>query len=535
MFRSWNHSLFTRLTLVVVICFGSFVLYGQPALYDVDRFTEVEITLEDPHWKKKLVTYKENYQKKRIVGTLKVNGITFDSVGVRYKGNSSFFAPFKDGVDKLPLNLKISYKDDDQAYPGGYRTLKLSNIFRDPSFLRESLSYHIARTYVPAPEVNFAKVTVNGEYWGLYNLTQSVDEQFQEDYYGSREGILFKCDPSWQETEAFGCKKGDKANLEYLGADVNCYVDKYELKRSDEGWEELVELIQRLNERPSEIEDMLNVDEALWMHAFNNVLVNLDSYSGRLCHNYYLYRDTNQYWHPLLWDMNLSMGGFRFSGIGGRLDNEQLKNLSIFLHLKERNKRRPFIVNLLGIPLYRKMYVAHVKTIYEDYLAEDQYRALAEKLRDQLREEVAKDEQKLYSLEAFEENFEKSVIVSENQEIIGVDELLQGRKAYFAEHPLMSLPTPVIVSHGVELTANGATANVELDSTEAAENVWIYHRETTHSPWKRSVLQKTGEGTYTANISDPVGEYYLVAEGKVTAQVLPARSGREWFSVEEGL
>ncbi|MEL6358174.1 MAG: CotH kinase family protein, partial [Bacteroidota bacterium] len=382
-----------------------------------------------------LITHKENYEKKRVEGTVVVNGEKFAGAGIRFKGNSSFFSAYRAGKSKLPLNLKLSYTDKSARYAGRYKTLKLSNVFRDPSYIREVFAYTVARRYVPAPAANFAKVTINGEYWGLYNLSQSIDEQFQEDYYGSKNGLLFKCDPSWQENKAVGCQEGDKSNLAYLGKDIACYTDKYELKRADEGWEELVEFTRILNLEPEKLEEIMNVDEALWMLAFNNVMVNLDSYNGRLCHNYYLYQDTNRYWHPLLWDMNLSLGGFRFTGLGGRLDNEQLANLSLFLHLKEKNQRRPLITKLLGKPLYRKMYVAHAKTMYEDFFAEDQYKVFCEKLREKLRPIVEQDTQKLYSVAAFDQNFTESVIVDKTQQIIGIEELIEGRKAYLSEHP----------------------------------------------------------------------------------------------------
>ena len=42
---------------------------------------------------------------------------------------------------------------------------------------------------------------------------------------------------------------------------------------------------------PPVAEKVLDVDRALWMLAFNNVLVNLDSYSGAFRQNYYLYHD----------------------------------------------------------------------------------------------------------------------------------------------------------------------------------------------------------------------------------------------------
>ena len=79
------------------------------------------------------------------------------------------------------LNVIISRKS--KPFKGGYKTLKLSNVFRDPSFLREVMSYEIGGNYMPASKANYAKVYVNGLYLGLYNNTESVDKIFLKKYF----------------------------------------------------------------------------------------------------------------------------------------------------------------------------------------------------------------------------------------------------------------------------------------------------------------------------------------------------------------
>lgn len=531
-----SRSRYAFLTFFVAFCCFAGLL-AQKDLYALEKLITIDISIPDEHWKTKLTTYKENHEKKRVPGEVKINGVAFKNIGIRFKGNSSFFAPIAAGSSKLPLNLKLTFEDKKQLTPEGYQTIKLSNIFRDPSYLREVLSYTIAARYMPAPKANFAKVSVNGEYWGLYNLTQSIDDQFRLEHYGHDKGILFKCDPSWEEKAGLGCKPGDKASLEYLGTnDAACYVDKYELKEGrDEAWPAFMALLQQLKDDPDGLEEILNIDEALWMHAFNNVLVNLDSYTGRLCHNYYLMQDTFGVWHPLLWDMNLSLGGFRFSGVGGKLSNQEMMDLSLFLHFKEKTSTRPLIVKLLDIPLYRKIYVAHAKTIYEDYLAEDQYRAFVAPLRDFLRPLVQAEPQALYDFEAFEKNYTETVTIEEKQEIIGVDELLQGRKRYFAAHPLMTMPTPIIAEQEVLAEGGKKKIKLRLEEGEEAQQIWLFYRSTDYGPWKRMALEQSAPWQYAGTLpSEDLRHYYFVAEGKTTASVLPARSAKEWFSVLEG-
>ena len=61
------------------------------------------------------------------------------------------------------MNIALDYVQENQDYQG-FRTIKLSNVKNDPSFLREVLSYEIARKYMVASQSNHAKVYVNDAY-----------------------------------------------------------------------------------------------------------------------------------------------------------------------------------------------------------------------------------------------------------------------------------------------------------------------------------------------------------------------------------
>ena len=61
----------------------------------------------------------------------------------------------------------------------------------------------------------------------------------------------------------------------------------YALK-SEFGWSDLYFLIDSLNNYPDSINNLLNVNRILWMHAINYCLINFDSYIG-YAQNYYLY------------------------------------------------------------------------------------------------------------------------------------------------------------------------------------------------------------------------------------------------------
>ena len=498
--------------------------------YDLGHVVKVELEMHDPHWKKKLNAWKRNGSSDRITATLRVDGVRFDSVGVRLKGNSSYFAPVREDKKKLPFNIKVSYTDDGQRVEGKYRTLKLSNVYRDPSYLREAVSYAIARDYVVAPRCNYAQLTVDGDYFGLYNLSESVDEQFWTTNFGTEDGILFKCDPEDKKDGPATCPPSTGASLKHIGPDSICYESAYELKKSDHGWAELIDLTRAVSDEDSDLGEVLNVDETLWMLAFDNALANLDSYLGAFCHNYYLFKDAEGIWHPVVWDLNLSLGGFRFLTRNQQLDNEELLTLSPFVHFVDKNPNRPLITRLLGRPLYRKMYVAHLQTIVEEQFTSGRYAERATAIRETITPLVLQEPNPLYPTELYTQNYHGTVEIG-GKPVLGIEEFFQRRGDYLRAHPLFAKPVPEITAHRAERGEEVTTVSITLGSEVASEGVWVAHRPAGSGTFR--FTRAEGAGTdYTLELPNgEIDDYFLVAEGKISAAVLPARSGREWFTV----
>ena len=521
---------------LILFCALMFFTWTSSAqeFYDLEHIPEIRVTFEEPNWEDLLDKMKAKGDKKRLSATVAIDGQVFEQVGVRYKGNSSYNNPKSKGYKKLPFNMKANYKNKKQLFPGGYKTIKLSNVFRDASYTREVLSYEIARKYMPAPRCNFAKLYVNDEYIGLYNNTQAVDKVLLEESFGSGKNTFFKCDPEYsllRKLEERRCPEGDKASLMYLGDDKNCYEGWYEMESKDEsGWNELIQFIKNLNTESGEYEKIMNVDMVLWMHAFNNVLVNLDSYTGRLSHNYYLYKTPDQLFSPLVWDMNISLGGFQYDGLKkGPLTHQELQTYSMFAHYKTKNKKRPLIVNLLANPLYRKIYVGHCKTILEENISNGYYLELAKKVQGIIDEEVMNDPNKLYSYEDFKKNLYESVSIGYS-EIIGIEELMEGRNEYLSKHPLFNGTNPTINDTKADLSDGTVFF---MTTIEDAESAWICYREAPNKPWKRIGMDNDGSGTWRGAVDGTAGmEYYFIAEGSRLAVCDPVNASYKPYVLE---
>lgn len=522
-----------RIRLLFFVLIGSFHLAAAQGIYDMNSVTEVKIYFQESNWDSILHTTKE--AKKRLIGDVIVNGKKYLKVGIRYKGNSSYHSTRKDGYAKLPFNIKIDDEIKDQLLPGGYGTLKLSNVFRDPSFVREPLSYEIARKYMPASKANFAKVFVNDEYLGVYHNVESVDDQFLEDHFQESDGYLVKCDPDWSIEQEAGCQDSDKSSLMYIGEDSICYQRFYEMK-DDYGWKGLIGLTKTLNQEPNRLEEVLDIDRALWMLAFNNVLVNLDSYTGMLCHNYYLYQDTSGIFHPIVWDMNLSLGGFRRLTPEGQLTNEEMQTLSPFVHYKDQNAKRPLIVKLLANDLYRKIYMAHIHTILDENFTNGWYSKRASELQDFIVQQVEKDEQKFYETNAFRKNLDTTATAG-GEQIIGIIELMKKRSEYLLSHPLFQKEAPVIseVKHEVNTDNTLITAKLQHET-----HAWLYYRYGTNDNFVKIPMHddgttgdiKAGDHVWSASFTHQKNaQYYIVAEGERVASLSPQRASHEFYSI----
>lgn len=505
---------------LLLFCCGLFLALqlGAQNFYDTDVIRRIDITIPVADWATRLDSIKRHSDGDRLIGTVRVDGVTFDSVGIRFKGNSSYFNVQKYGGTKLPFNIKLDHIRRDQQLPGGIRTLKLSNVFRDPSFIREVLAYEVARNYMPAPRCNYASVTVNGQSVGLYNSSESVDEEFLATHFGGDgNDILFKCDPSWDQKKRPACKEGDKASLQYLGDGPPCYFPYYEIK-SDTGWTELRNLTKRLNQKPEEVEALLDVPAVLWMHAFNNAIVNLDSYTGQLCHNYYLYRAPNGQFTPVVWDMNLAFGAFRFLDSWEPLSDEELQTLSPFVVYKNKNPLRPLITNLLSQERYRKLYAGYLLTIHEDFLASGKLLKRATVLQQKIRTAVSQDNNRLYPFEDFSKNLNETVEAG-NVDIIGFSQLLTARTEYLSAHPVLNKELPGLADPVRSLSADELTLSI---APTGAESVTVFYRNSVEEFWRSKALAVDESGTYSVSVPRAeAGFYYLVIEGKRLSRVLP--------------
>lgn len=138
-----------------------------------------------------------------VEGVLKFEGMEIGPVGIRYKGsigawygcvaNMNFFNPGGAKIcDKLSMKVKVDWPSDDPRF-FGLKKLQFHSMNQDPSMMRERLGYQLFRELgVPAPRAVHARLSINGEYQGVFALVEQIDGRFTRNRFDDGEGNLYK-------------------------------------------------------------------------------------------------------------------------------------------------------------------------------------------------------------------------------------------------------------------------------------------------------------------------------------------------------
>ncbi|MBK6369130.1 MAG: CotH kinase family protein [Flavobacteriales bacterium] len=178
-----------RSVLTAILAFFLISHSNGQSLYDHGTIQSINILFSQTNWDYMLDTAKAGSEGYLMADSVYINGFGYDSVGVKYKGNSSYNA----SQVKNPWHIELdTYKDQDYQ---GYKDIKLANVAFDPSFVREAVGYKILGNYMDCPKANYANVSVNGNLIGLYTNTESIGKAFVNDRFGSKTNAFFSCSP----------------------------------------------------------------------------------------------------------------------------------------------------------------------------------------------------------------------------------------------------------------------------------------------------------------------------------------------------
>jgi hypothetical protein len=516
-----------KIILLFVVVLGTFSSNAQPNLFDINTIQKIEINFPFSDWDYRLDTAIAGSQGYILANWVKINGIQFDSAGIRYKGNSSY----DPANNKNPLHIELDYIIN-QAYQG-YVDLKLGNGYADPAVIREALAYSLLGNYMYCSKSNFAQVYINDSLYGLFANSESVNKDFLSQHFYSNTNATFKCEPA-------NYLSSYTPKLTYYGADSSLYFTSYEMK-SQYGWNDLSRFIDTLSNSSSNISSILDVDRALWMLAFNNAMVHLDSYSGMFSHNYYLYMDDNNRFNTINWDVNMAFGGFNMPGptLFTLLSVTQMQNLSPLLH--SAVAARPLIKNLLAIPQYKKMYLAHMKTMMDEMITSGQYLTQANQMRSIIDTAVASDPYPFYTYTQYQNSLTTSVPGSLGT-IPGIQELMDPRATYLNATPEFTAVQPTISAISYSPVSPNLNDTVWINANIINQTyAYLGYRDAAPLIFQKTQMFDDGlhhdgsasDGVFGASViaTSPIMQYYIYADNANAGIFSPERAEFNYYTI----
>ena len=273
--------------------------------------------------------------------TVNFGGTVVENVGLKARGNTSYVA--ETGNNRYSFKLKFNKFTKGQKL-NGLDELNLNNMSYDPSYVREYIAYSLlARSEgIKAPLATFAKLTVNGEYYGLYLAVEGIDDSFLKRAFGDNDGSLFEADKGSAfldgDFTTFSLENGEDTSFRNLTA-------LYNALSSGEG-----------------IEDILDVDSVLRYAAVTGLICAQESYAGPKAENYYLYQTSDGTLSIVPWDLKMSFGTDRtLRKTEYQIDSSLISTSVNAPYFGVGAEDRPLIGKLLENSEYKAKYLSYVK------------------------------------------------------------------------------------------------------------------------------------------------------------------------------
>ena len=376
---------------------GAFAQIDGDNIFATDQIIDVQLNFSQTgYWDSLVLNYATTtYMKADLVLTDITGTYTFNDVGVRLKGNSSYNHPNDKKSIKIDFNEYVSGQNYD-----GLKKLNLSNGFKDPTLMREKVFFDVCRAAgVPAPRASFANVTLNGTLKGFYTVVEQIDDQFLDWRILDDDGNLFKAAANFGGGGGGG-GGGTPADLVDYGSAQSSYTARYELKSNETAndWTDLIDFIDFINNSSdadfkANLHTRLELTEFLRSAALNNLFSNLDTYmgSGR---NYYLYHnETTDKWEWIKWDGNEGFGSYT-NGV----------NTITNLPLNYSNSDRPLLSRIFNDPVLYQTYLVELCDITTNFFNTTYMNNLIESHKTLIQSSVYADNNKMYSNADFDTN-----------------------------------------------------------------------------------------------------------------------------------
>jgi hypothetical protein len=305
-------------------------------------------------------------------------GVSFDRVGVRYRGNGTYVQSLYGPKQSLKVDLNKFTKRQKLA---GVDEFNFVNAVPDFSYVRDALAQQLFRDLgVPAPRTAYAYLSITvPEKWddqalGLYCMIENLDKDFAKDRFGTKKVPIFK--PVTYDL------------FLDIGSEWNDYAVIYDLKTdaTPEQLQRVIDFAKLVSSATDEefaahLAEFLDVEEFAAFVAGHSLLSSYDGFftNGQ---NFYVYLDprSNRFGF-ISWDQDHSWGEFGYTGTA-----EEREQASIWEPALYDFK---FLKRTMKTPVFREAYKRKLEEALEKYFTRERLYAQVDQLAAAIRPAVA--------------------------------------------------------------------------------------------------------------------------------------------------
>ena len=371
---------------------ASVVMGYEKKLFDTSSVHTINIIMDD--WD----DFTANCESEEYYNcTVVIDNEAYKNVAIRAKGNTSLTQVKAYGNNRYSFKLEFDHYDSTGTYYG-LDKLCLNNIIQDNTYMKDYLVYRMmSEMGVASPLCSYVYISVNGEEWGLYLAVEGVEESFLQRNYGNSYGELYK--PDTMDMGGGMGSGSDDVLLKYTDDEIDSYKNIFDNAKtdvSDSDKKRLINALKKLNSK-EDIAEAVDVDSVIRYFVVHNFVLNFDSYTGSMIHNYYLYEKDGQM-QMIPWDYNLAFGGFQSMG-----DAESLVNYPIDSPVSGGSvEDRPMLAWIFDNEEYTELYHKYFSEFISEYFDNGYFEDMVDNITQLISPYVESDPTKFCTYEEFE-------------------------------------------------------------------------------------------------------------------------------------
>ena len=446
-------------------------------LFDPSLFRTISLTFTQRDWATLLTTGGATGSNFYCSLLVMDNGSTNIGAGARYRGYTSFF----NGSDKKSINLELDWTNP-AADLMGYTTINLNNAAFDETIMREAIYFTVMSQYTTCPKGAMARVDINGSLWGVYSLAQQENGQLIKEWFPSNDGDRWRTPNAVPGDPGPGFSSSNSAFAYLNTTNISAYQTNYDLRTTNApattAWQRLINAMYVLNITPTnqlrdKVEDVLAVDDWLWFLAIENLFADDDSYFNKGADYSFYYEPESGRIHPVEHDGNEAF-------VAGDVQLSPVQGVT--------STNRPLLFRLLPINELRQRYLAHMRTVLQEYYNPAVLTPMINAFHVLSISTILIDPNKGFTMQAY------------TNDLVTLRAFVTNRYNFLTNHAeLRPLPPNIVavcppVSAPVATDVPVITAQVTANGTNGIDSVWLYHRGRSYGRF--TVVQMFDDGAH---------------------------------------